>query len=123
MQRMGPTSAFVDISADLARGKADAATGYLEVIPDPHMPSIVRLTARAKSDGSTLFKDAVFLVPMGHMMGSQRYRIQLENVWRGRDTGGIRLEIEAVPLAGREPSDMPTTLVDFFLDADLGFTD
>ena len=123
MQRMGPASAFIDISPNLARGKADAATGYLEVLPDPHAPSIVRLTAREKSDGSTLFKDAIFLVPMGHSMDSQRYRIQLEGVWPGRDTGGIRLEIEAASLAGREPGDMPTTLVDFFLDADLGFTD
>lgn len=122
MQRMGPTSAFVDISPALARGKAEAATGYLEVMPDPHAASMVRFTARGKSDGETVFKDAITLVPMGHSMGSQRYRIQLENVWRGRDPGGIRLEIEAVPLVGRATSDMPTTLVDFFLDADLAFT-
>ena len=122
MQSMGPTSAFIDISPALARGQAEAATGYLEVMPDPHAASMVRFTARAKADGSVLFKDAVFLVPMGHAMGSQHYRIQLEDVWRGRGSGGIRLEIEAVPLVGRASSDRQTTLVDFFLDADLAFT-
>jgi hypothetical protein len=56
-------------------------------------------------------------------MDSQRFRIQLEGLWRASDSGGIRLEIEAVPLAGRRSSDMPTTLVEFILDADLAFTE
>ena len=59
---------------------------------------------------------------MGHAMGSQRYRIDMEDLWRAPDEGGVRLEIEAVPLVGRRSGDMPTTLVDFVLDADLGFT-
>ncbi len=122
MQRMGPASAFIDISAALARGQASAASGYLEVIPDPHRASMVRLTAKTKTHGYEVFKDAVFLVPMGHAMGSQRYRIDMEDLWRAPDEGGVRLEIEAVPLVGRRSGDMPTTLVDFVLDADLGFT-
>lgn len=124
MQRMGPASAFVDISADLADAKADAATGYLEVVPDPHAASMVRLSARARRDGTELFKDAVFLVPMGgHMMEPQRFRIQMDGLWRAHDSGGVRLEIEARSLAGRRSSDMPTTLVEFILDADLAFTE
>lgn len=121
MQRMGPASAFIEISPRLASGRPTAATGYLEVVPDPHAASMVTLTARARSDGSEVFRDAVFLVPMGHSMDPQRFRIQLEGLWMG-DTGGVRLEIEAVPLAGRKTSAMPTTLVEFILDADLEFT-
>lgn len=123
MQRMGPASAFVDISAALANARAEAATGYLEVIPDPHAPSMVRLSARTHRDGTEVFKDAVFLVPMGgHSMDSQRFRIQLEDIWRAPDSGGIRLEIEAAALVGRRSGDMPATLVEFILDADLAFT-
>ena len=60
---------------------------------------------------------------MGHSMGSQRYRIQMEDLWRApAGEGGVRLEIEAVPLVGRRSSEMPTALVEFVLDADLGFT-
>lgn len=121
MQRMGPASAFIEISPRLARGRPTAATGYLEVVPDPHAASMVTLTGRARSDGSELFRDAVFLAPMGHSMGTQRFRIQLEGLWAG-DTGGVRLEIEAVPLVGRKTGAMPTTLVEFILDADLEFT-
>ena len=124
MQQMGPASAFIDISASLANARAEAATGYLEVIPDPHAASMVRLSARTRRDGAQVFKDAVFLVPMGgHVMDAQRFRIQLEDIWRASDSGGIRLEIEAVPLAGRRASNMPTTLVEFILDADLAFTE
>ena len=41
--------------------------------------------------------------------------------WSSAAAGGVRLEIEAAPLAGRQASQMPTTLVDFVLDADLAF--
>lgn len=122
MQQMGPASAFIEISARLAAGQATRATGYLEVIPDPHAASMVTLTGRSLTDGSERFRDAVFLVPMGHAMEAQRFRIQMEDLWRG-GAGGVRLEIEAAALADRPVSDMPTTLVDFILDADLAFTD
>ena len=123
MQRMGPASAFIEISASLARGRATTATGYLDVVPDPHASSMVTLVARALSDGAEVFRDAVFLTPMGHSMGPQRYRMQLEDLWRSGDTGGLRLEIEAAPLVGRRSGETPTTLVEFVLDADLAFTD
>lgn len=124
MQRMGPGSAFVEISRSLARGRAESATGYLELIPDPHAASMVTLTARDLSDGSEVFRDAVFLVPMGHAMGSQNYRMRMDSLWSGGDPAGtVRLEIEAAPLVGRRAGDMPTTLVEFVLDADLVFTD
>lgn len=124
MQAMGPASAFIEISPSLVRGKANAATGYLTVVPDPHAASMVTLTGRSKSNGAVVFKEAVFLVPMGgHSMDAQQFRIQMERLWGVQDGGAIRLEIEAVPLAGRKSSPMPTTLVDFVLDADLAFTE
>ncbi len=123
MQSMGPGSAFIEVSPSLARGKATSATGYLTVVPDPHAASMVTLTGRSGASGALVFKDAVFLVPMGgHSMEPQQFRIQMERLWGVHDGGGVRLEIEAAPLAGRKTSPMPTTLVDFVLDADLAFT-
>jgi hypothetical protein len=121
MQRMGPASAFIEISPALASATATQATGYLEIQPDPHRPSMVTLTGRALKGGAEVFRDAVFLVPMGHSMGPQGYRIPMQRLWSPASAGGVRLEIEAAPLAGRKASAMPTTLVDFVLDADLAF--
>lgn len=122
MQRMGPGSAFIEISRKLARAEAAPATGYLEVIPDHEAASMVTLVARARRDGREVWRDAVFMVPMGHSMEPQRFRIQMEGMWRSIDDA-VRLEIEAVPLVGRKASRMPATLVEFVLDADLGFTE
>jgi hypothetical protein len=82
---------------------------------------MVTLTGRALKGGAEVFRDAVFLVPMGHSMGPQGYRIPMQRLWSPAGAGGVRLEIEAAPLAGRKASAMPTTLVDFVLDADLAF--
>ena len=121
MQRMGPSSAFVDISAALARGQVNTATGFLKVVPDPHVATMTTLVAKAKANGSQVFRDAVFVVPMGHSMGPQGFSIPLEDLWGRTDTGGIRLEIETTTMSGGMGGDMAPSLVEFILDANLTF--
>ncbi|MFZ5668644.1 MAG: tyrosinase family protein [Pseudomonadota bacterium] len=118
LQPMGPASGFIEISAALAAGRALSADGFLTATPDPHAASMVRLTARSLADGSDRHADAVFLVPMGHRAERQNCRIDLRALWSGE--GPVRLEIEAVPLAGRRGG-AATRLDDFVLDADLEF--
>jgi tyrosinase len=120
LQQMGPASGFIEISSALGRGRVLSADGFLEVQPDPHASSLVRLTGRALADGAELFSDAVFVVPMGHHQAeSQRHRIDLRGLWRA-DAGALRLEIEAAPMAGRKGGEM-ARLIDFVLDAELEF--
>ena len=124
MQRMGPSSAFVEISAALAKGRATTATGFLRVVPDSRAATLTTLIARGKANGSEVFRDAVFVVPMGHSMGPQGFSIPLEELWRRNDTGGIRLEIETATMSGSRSGmggDMAPSLVEFILDADLAF--
>lgn len=127
MQRMGPVSAFIEISADLARAEAETATGFLQIVPDPHAATTTTLTARARSGGRELYRDTVFTVPMGHAMGAQGFRIPLKGLWGASDTGGIRLEIEVASVPGGKPAAMAMPgeavpgLVDFILDAELAF--
>ncbi len=122
LQRMGPASGFIEISRKLAAADASPAVGYLEVVPDHEAASMVTLVARRKSDGQEVWRDAIFMVPMGHSMEPQRFRIRMEGLWRSI-SDAVRLEIETAPLAGRKSSRMPATLVDFVIDANLGFTE
>lgn len=120
MQRMGPTSAFIEISADLAKGMATNATGFLKVTPDPHVGTTTTLVARAKTTGEELFRESVFIVPMGHSMGPQGFTIPLEELWGRAPAGGIRLEIETTAMAGGMAG-MGPALEEFILDAKLMF--
>ena len=119
MQRMGPASAFIEISAALAKAEATTATGFLKVLPDPKIATMTTLIARARSNGAELFRDAVFVVPMGHSMGPQGFRIPLAGLWTGADRGAVRLEIETTAMTGDMTGDTAPTLVEFILDADL----
>lgn len=128
LQRMGPASGFIEISADLAKAEAEVATGFLQMVPDPHAATTATLIARARTGGRELYRDTVFTVPMGHAMGAQGFRIPLSGLWSAADTGGVRLEIEVASVPGGKPmlgtampADAGPSLVDFILDADLAF--
>jgi hypothetical protein len=120
MQRMGPSSAFIEISADLARGQATSATGQLTITPDHHAGTVTTLVARTKGAGREVFRESVFSVPMGHAMGPRGFSIPLEGLWGAADSGGVRLEIETTAMGESMPG-MGPALVDFVLDAKLAF--
>ncbi|MBI1406212.1 MAG: hypothetical protein GC145_08820 [Caulobacter sp.] len=119
-QMLGPTRAVLDIpAADIDNGRA-TATGYLDLRPDPAAGSVVRLRATA-ADGSDILQEAIFLVPSGACEAQQGHRIRLDGLWTGRDTGGLRIEIEAAPLAGRGGAATATALLGFVLDAEVTY--
>jgi hypothetical protein len=122
MQRLGRGKGVIDIPADAARAFSASAVGYLKIDPDPTHGSALRIKATNESDGSCVFDDKVFMVPMGMSMGLQGYRIDLSKVWDGAASKGLKLEAEIGPLVGRKSGDYPPALASFVVDAKAMFS-
>lgn len=123
MKRIDAFTGEIDISPAIAAGLSATAVGYVEATPDPTASSIVSILATAKNDGRELFRDTIHMVGMGHMMGSQGHRINLDKIWgQARDTGGIKLTATAAPLAGRRAGESPAYLDTFIVDARVSFS-
>jgi hypothetical protein len=121
MKRIDAFTGVIDISAAAAAGLSATAIGYVEATPDPTATSVVTLVATARNGGRELFRDTVYMVGMGHVMGSQGHRITLDPIWGAANTGGIRLTATAAPLAGRRSGETPAYLDTFIVDARVSF--
>jgi hypothetical protein len=79
----------------------------------------LRVRAFDLTEGSTVFDDKVFLVPMGMKSEVQGYRLKLD--WGSVGPKGLRLEAETGPLVGRKAGPHPPALVSFVVDAQATF--
>lgn len=121
MTRLGPGKGVIILPPE-ARGARDAAaTGYLRIDPDATHSSVLRVSALDLTEGSTVFDDKVFQVPMGMKMPAQGYRLNLN--WGAVGPKGLKIEAETGPLVGRKAGPHPPLLLSFVVDAQARFYD
>ena len=111
-----PQTALVTVPDEAMEPSKAAATGYIEVKPDPDAASVIRISALA--DGQEVYQDALFLVPSGACESRQGLRINLDPAWNGTARKSRTLRITVTPLEGRGTT-TATTLLSVIVDAEL----
>lgn len=91
---------IIDIPAPLADRRGAQAVGFVEIECNPRRAAMVTITARRLSDGSEVFRDAIFAIPMGVCFEAAAYRIGLDAVWASPGAGPLELRVDVGSILG-----------------------
>lgn len=115
---LSPQAAAVEIPAGFADRRAARMVGFIEIECAPERASLVAVSGH-RSDGTEVFRDTIFAVPMGACFEAAAYRINLDRILREAEGAAVTIRVETSSIRGPRARDKGAVVLRAIIDIDV----